>query len=265
MNDNIDHTLSIVTPEQVQLEFTMAGLGSRAAAHLIDGMILAGVNVLLVVAWSLVSHLMDGLLWSFDYAFAILIAAAVLLNVGYLIGTEALMGGQTPGKRVLGLRVLQNNGQSATVLSIIIRNLFRLIDLLPYGYFIGSIAMLASSRDKRLGDMVAGTIVVLERQDERRKRQRLIGKELALWATRLPELGDSAPFGESISPEDWRLLQAWAERVPVMHKPSLARWSQPIAAHFAAKLGHDHHPQLLDDPIAYLLALYKSLREDWEV
>jgi len=264
MNDNIDHTLNIVTPEQVQLEFTMAGLGSRAAAHLIDGVILTVVNLLLFLGWSLLSNLTGEQLWSFDYAFAVLIAAAVLLNVGYLIGTETLMGGQTPGKRLMGLRVLQNNGQSATVLSIVIRNLFRLIDMLPYCYFIGSVTVLASARDKRLGDMVAGTIVVLERQDERRKRQRLIGKELARWGPRLPSLNEGVGLlGETVVPEDWQLLQAWAERVPVMHRPALAGWSRPIAAHFIAKLGHD--PQLQADPVAYLLALYKQLREDWEV
>ncbi|MFD0698256.1 RDD family protein [Paenibacillus sp. GCM10027628] len=265
MNEPLDKELTIMTPEQVQLQFQTAGLGSRTLAHLIDTLILLIVNGLLLLSAVGVSRLYAGkwLPGVADYMIAILIILFIILNLGYFVCTEAFMGGQTPGKRVIGLRVLQNNGQSATLLSIIIRNLFRLLDVLPSSYFLGAVVMLFSPRDKRIGDMVAGTIVVIEARSERMKRRRRIEKALSKWKDSLPlvELDESKRL--AIASDDWQLMQAWIERLPTMHIARLQQLAIPIAQHFARKLDHDLSGQ--SDLVAYLIVIYEQIREDWEV
>ncbi|UJF32575.1 RDD family protein [Paenibacillus hexagrammi] len=265
MNGSTDKELMIVTPEQVQLQFQTAGLGSRALAHLVDGFILTVVNFLLVLFTVGVGRLLQGS-WSFDmgdYVLALIIIFFLLLNLGYLIGTEAFMGGQTPGKRIIGVRVLQNNGQSATVLSIVIRNLFRLLDMLPSGYFLGAVTILLSSRDKRIGDMVAGTMVVMETRKERLKRRKRIDRAIAKRSGSIPHVLLDDIQKRAVTSEDWSLLHAWAERLPNLHEAKLQELSAPIAAHFAHKLGLDH--EQYPDKAAYVIAVYQELREDWEV
>ncbi|MBD0383662.1 RDD family protein [Paenibacillus sedimenti] len=265
MNKPLDKELTIITPEQVQLQFHTAGLGSRALAHLLDTLILLIVNGILLLFVIGISRLYAGewLPAVADYMIAISIILFVVLNLGYFVCTEAFMGGQTPGKRVIGLRVLQNNGQSATLLSIIIRNLFRLLDMLPTSYFLGAVVMLFSPRDKRIGDMVAGTIVVIEARSERMNRRRRIEKALSKWKLALPHMELEESKRQSITSDDWQLLQAWIERLPTMHNVRLQQLAVPISQHFARKLEHNLSGQ--PNPAAYLIAIYDRIRDDWEV
>ncbi|MEC0269281.1 RDD family protein [Paenibacillus anseongense] len=265
MNEPLDREVTVVTPEQVQLQFQTAGIGSRAAAHLLDSLILIFVNVLLFVFVILVSRLYSGS-WLpdlADYLLAITIVLWIVLNLGYFVCSEAFMGGQTLGKRWLGLRVIQNNGQSATLLSIIIRNLFRLLDVMPVFYFVGMLSIFLSSKDKRIGDMVAGTLVVIEVRFERIKRRKQLEKAIA--RKNFPEIVfhiEEAPR-QGITAKDWQLLQAWVERVPTMPDARLAELAAPIAHYFAEKLDQDS--AIADDASAFLIKLYEILREDWEV
>lgn len=265
MNEFPEKELTVITPEQVQLQFQTAGIGSRAIAHLVDGLILLALNGLLLtllivtnkVAWG---KLFPGMI---DYSTAFMIIIAVLLNVGYFILTEMYMGGQTPGKRILGLRVLLENGQSVTFLSVIIRNLFRILDILPLFYFLGALVMLFSSKDKRIGDMVAGTIVIIELGRERSKRKKGIDKSIALWQDRLPILELKEDERRLITSHEWQLLSAWMDRLPGLSATKREELSMPITRHFAAKLQHTFAE--FHDSSAYLIALYKELRSDWEV
>jgi uncharacterized RDD family membrane protein YckC len=265
MNESLDKEVTVITPEQVQLQFQTAGIGSRAVAHLLDSLILLIVNVLLFVFVILVSRLYAGS-WLpdlADYLLAITIVLWIILNLGYFVCSETFMGGQTLGKRRLGMRVIQNNGQSATLLSIIIRNLFRLLDMLPAFYFVGVLSMFLSSKDKRVGDMVAGTMVVIEARFERVKRRKQLEKAIA--RKNYPEIAlhiEEAPR-QGITAKDWQLLQAWVERVPTMPDAKLAELGAPIAHYFAMKLDQDS--AITNDVSAFLVKLYETLREDWEV
>ncbi|NOV04678.1 RDD family protein [Paenibacillus planticolens] len=265
MNESLDKEVTIITPEQVQLQFQTAGIGSRTVAHLLDSLILAGINAILFVFAILVSRLYSGdwLPALADYVLAITIVLWIILNLGYFIGTEAFMGGQTPGKRILGLRVIQNNGQSATILSILIRNLFRLLDMMPVFYFIGAVSIFLSSKDKRVGDMVAGTIVVIEARFERIKRRKQLDR--AISRKNYPDivLNIEDAFRQEITAQDWQLLQAWVERVPTMHAVKLAELAAPIAHYFANKL--NQNPGIAQDASAFLVKVYETLREDWEI
>ncbi|MEC0227369.1 RDD family protein [Paenibacillus alba] len=265
MNESLDKKVTIITPEQVQLQFQTAGIGSRAIAHLLDTLILMVVNGLLFFFVLLVRRLYAGdwLPAVADYLMAFSIILLILLNLGYFICTEAFMGGQTVGKRLLGLRVLQNNGQSATMLSILIRNLFRLLDMMPSFYFLGAVCIMFSAKDKRIGDMVAGTIVVIEARFERVKRRKLLDKAIVRknypnLVLNLEEAGK-----ERITAQDWQLLLAWVERIPTMPAARLTELAEPIAQHFARVLELDQ--MVAKEPAAFLVNLYGILRGDWEV
>jgi uncharacterized RDD family membrane protein YckC len=265
MSESLDKELTIITPEQVQLQFQTAGLGSRALAHLLDAVVLLVFNGILFLFVISVSRLYAGNWFPAvaDYLIAISLVLLVVLNLGYFVCTEAYMGGQTPGKKVMGLRVLQNNGQSATLLSIIIRNLFRLLDMLPTSYFLGAIAIFFTSRDKRVGDMVAGTIVVIEARSERLKRIRQIDKAILKWKIHKPIMELDPSKKQAITSEDWQLLQAWIERLPTMHTVRLQQLALPIAQHFARKMEQEWNDD--PDPASYLIRIYEQLRNDWEV
>lgn len=264
MSESLDKEVTIITPEQVQLQFHTAGIGSRAVAHILDCLILLVVNSLLLLFVVLVSRLYSGdwLPGLADYMLAITIVLWVVLNLGYFVGTEAFMGGQTPGKRLRGLRVLQNNGQSATLLSIIIRNLFRLLDMLPTFYFLGGLSIVLSSKDKRIGDMVAGTIVVIEARFERMKRRKQLDKAIARKNYPDLQLDINEALLLEVTASDWQLLQAWVERVPSMPARKLGELAAPIAQYLAKKLELELGT---GDPSAFLVKLYGKLRDDWEV
>src|SRR5690625_7545503 len=99
---------------------------------------------------------------------AIIIILYFIINYCYYIFFEYYWAGQTPGKRITGIRVIQDSGHNITLLASFIRNLMRLVDTLPIGYFLGIITIFFHSKNKRIGDIVSGTIDVHERPGKRR-------------------------------------------------------------------------------------------------
>jgi uncharacterized RDD family membrane protein YckC len=155
--------LSIETPEQVALEFPLAGVGSRFLALSIDTLLQLVIAGLVLAAvsgtWSLAGSRVGGGAWFL----AILVITAFLLFYGYFAAFEALWHGQTPGKRLIGLRVLSVTGRPVRIDEVILRNLVRVVDQLPGAYAVGIVTMLVSARNQRLGDLAAGTVVVHEK------------------------------------------------------------------------------------------------------
>ena len=165
--------LSIDTPEQVALELPLAGLGSRFLAHLIDLAIQAGTYLVLFWVFVLVfaaSTLNERFNKMGDTEIKWIIAGFVLLNFaffgGYYILFEAFWRGQTPGKSVMKIRVLKDSGRPITFFESFARNLLRLVDSLPGFYVVGIVSVIASRQNKRLGDLVAGTLVVHQEPTE---------------------------------------------------------------------------------------------------
>lgn len=150
--------MAVATPEGVTLEFTLAGVGSRFLAGLIDGLIQFG---LLIGIWLLSAGLSSAV---GDWAAAFAAIASFLVLVGYDIAFETLASGRTLAKRWTGLRVVKTTGAPVTFVTSAIRNLLRLVDLLPGAYLVGIVCVLATSKNQRLGDLAAGTIVVRERK-----------------------------------------------------------------------------------------------------
>jgi uncharacterized membrane protein SpoIIM required for sporulation/uncharacterized RDD family membrane protein YckC len=156
--------ISIETPEHVVLRLELAGMGSRMAAALYDFVLIVLLLFLVSAAFSAAETLTD---WLQNWAGAALLFVWFALFWGYFALFEALGSGRTPGKRRLGLRVVMDTGHPLTLQAALIRNLVRLVDLQPFGaYVVGLLFVFFHRQHKRLGDLVAGTVVVHDRVED---------------------------------------------------------------------------------------------------
>ena len=165
-----EDTLVIETPERVPLHFGLASIGNRFLACAIDHAIQALALVILAVGFFVAANSTDfeGMLSSAPkWVYAVMILALFLVLTGYFAFFEWLWSGQTPGKRWLKLRVIREDGRPITFWESSVRNLIRSFDMMPVPFYsIGLISVFSTSRDQRIGDMVAGTVVVREREAE---------------------------------------------------------------------------------------------------
>jgi uncharacterized RDD family membrane protein YckC len=165
--------LNIETPEQVDLRLPIAGIGSRFLAILTDTVIqiVAVFLLILFIVVFLSASQRERFGDVSDTAGKWLMAAVglffFLLFWGYFALFEAFWNGQTPGKRLVKIRVIKDSGRQITLFEALARNLIRVIDMIPPNlYFVGLVSMLCNKQQKRLGDLVAGTIVIHERASE---------------------------------------------------------------------------------------------------
>ena len=173
-----EETLIIETPERVPLAFALASIGNRFLAVIIDHFI--QYLSLILIAWFFTY--ISGIAAPTDrsagevlsempkWTIAIMILILFLVFSGYFILFEWLWDGQTPGKRLLKLRVIREDGRPITLWEAMARNLLRVFDAAP-GFFlpiysVGLIVIFLSNRDQRVGDLFAGTVVIRERTDE---------------------------------------------------------------------------------------------------
>ncbi len=159
---------SVLTPERVSLQYDIAGIGSRGAAAIVDTVIQSVALIVIFVA--LTAGLAAGSAFlsvgsgpgAATLFLALFILALFAVADGYFMLFEILWNGQTPGKRMVGIRVIRENGYPMRPIDAVIRNLVRMVDWLPGAYGIGVLTMLLNKRSKRLGDFASGTIVVRE-------------------------------------------------------------------------------------------------------
>ena len=146
--------IDIKTPEGLTLGLTLAGLGSRAAASIVDGLIIAAIAAGIYFST-----------WNTERSFAIrilLIVLPLILLFGYHLFFETWGKRQSPGKRALRLRVIRRDGGQMSFASALARNFLRIVDFLPLFYLIGMVTVFLTTRNQRLGDLAALTIVVME-------------------------------------------------------------------------------------------------------
>lgn len=267
MNERLDRLASVVTPEQVRLQFQTAGVGSRAAAYLIDLVILTLLNITLFILASIVviGSVEDFVNDASGYAFAIVIIGLFLLNSGYYILLEYYYGGQTIGKRLLGLRVIRENGQSVTFLAVLIRNLFRLIDNLPFGYLLGGLVSFFHPQDKRIGDLVAGTIVVIETTKRTLAGKKRIEKEWNQWKAQSVTVHLDEEAKQRMDHKDWQMLSTYLERLPLLSEEKKSELGLQIAVHLYEKGIGDNRTVAETRSIPFLLAVYEQVKDDWRV
>jgi uncharacterized RDD family membrane protein YckC len=159
--------LNIDTPELVDIQMPLAGIGSRFIALLVDSLIwFAGLLVLVVLLILFPLNIAAFSEKSAEWAVAIIIFIIFLLNWGYFTLFEAFWNGRTPGKRVARIRVIQRSGRSIGLIESMARNLVRYVDQFPFFYAVGVIAIFCTRQHQRLGDLAAGTLVVRDRVED---------------------------------------------------------------------------------------------------
>lgn len=172
----LDQAYSVDTPENVTFAHEVAGIGNRFIAALIDSIFISLalflLNIILFVGLAVVgSNLPEQALdpdtpgWIEGFLIAIYALVNFLIFWGYYIFFEYVWNGQTPGKRVVKIRVLRMDGNPVGFMEVVIRNLVRIVDFLPSGYGVGLVVMFVNGQSRRLGDFAAGTFVVRERAD----------------------------------------------------------------------------------------------------
>jgi uncharacterized RDD family membrane protein YckC len=225
MSENLDK-LIIDTPEQVQLEFPLAGLGSRFMALFVDSLIQLVAVILLFLVLAMLGAGFRLSPEAGKWVLALYIVVGFLLYWGYFAIFEALWKGQTPGKRQAGIRVIRDFGREITAKEAIGRNLLRSIDMLPGVYAVGIASIFLSPQNKRLGDYVAGTVVVHDRPPE---------ESQPFWNTR--EDAETTFAGiEEITPEEIQMVETFLLRrldlSPTVRQQSAKR----ISDHLCTKL-----------------------------
>lgn len=146
----LDTRVRMETPEGIDLVLRPAGLLSRSLAFAID-LLIRGA---LLVALFYLLHAFG------EFGTGIFVLALFLINWWYMVLFEVLHQGRTPGKQLLGLRVVHDDGTPVGWSASLLRNLLRFVDMLPFGYSVGAFACLQHPFFKRLGDLAAGTLVI---------------------------------------------------------------------------------------------------------
>lgn len=198
----------VETPESVELEFTLAGIGNRLYAVLIDYVCLGSVVLILLIIWAVLAYNLS-LYASGEWQLwltAIQIFLIFAVYVGYFVFFETLWQGQTPGKRRAKIRVIRGDGRPVGLQEASLRALFRPIDDFLY---IGALLIIFGRREKRIGDLLAGTLVIRESRDQRGDRLKLQQPEQAkILAAEL----EQCPGLERITADHWLVIRDYLLR-----------------------------------------------------
>ena len=226
--------LEIETPEHVVLDLEIAGVGSRTLAAVLDMLILGGGFLALTIVLGILAGF--GLTIGRPGALLLVLGGFAIGN-GYFILFEGMRRGQTPGKRIAGIRVVMDTGHPVTPGAAVARNLLRIADFLPPPYLTGMLLVAFHPRGKRLGDMVAGTVVTRDRPHE---------------AAPVPPdaaVADERPSIPELDEEEFRLLARFAGRQADLSPEASARVAAGLLARLPARPsapGRSDLDQLLD-------------------
>lgn len=234
----LDDELIVETPERVELHFVLASVGNRFLAAAIDHVIqiVVGIIVMLTLGWA------AG--WSRVSSLGVWAAALMVLSVfgvywGYFVLFEAIWSGQTPGKRLMKLRVIREDGRPVRFFEVFVRNLLRIfVDFMPVPtYAVGVVSIVFSSQSKRIGDFVAGTVVIKERSSEAPSLEeitRALESELARGPAASSVLETNATL---LEPSEIRAIQVFLRRRFELSAASRSSLAVRIAGPVARRLG----------------------------
>lgn len=201
----LDTTREVITPEGVALHLPAAGPVPRALAWLID----LGVRLAVMIVVGVIVGALGG------FGQGVYLVVMFLLMWAYPMVLEARWNGQTIGKRALGLRVISADGGPVGWWPAITRNLLRTVDMLPFGYAAGLIASLSDAHGRRLGDMVARTVVVHVPPPE--------------FSVQVPVQG-VYPVPPGLQPHEQAAILAFAERAPLLTPARQVELADQLAA-----------------------------------
>src|SRR5262249_24348284 len=249
-SDNVN----IETPEQIELSLEPAGLGSRFVGEVIDLLFKAVVVVLALLGILLVSV---GLRLPLGFVFWAIIVISLIV-VLYDIYFELSWNGQTPGKRIAGIRVIREGGAALDFRSACIRNVLKIADWLPSFYLLGGIMVLLSPRRQRLGDLAAGTIVIRERVTDAPVE---VALEVERFAT--SEFTFTPDQLAACSPADRTILRAFFQRYQEMEPDPRDDLAFRLSRIFLEKTGYPLVSPLrtMERVEAFLACLYRDLEK----
>jgi uncharacterized RDD family membrane protein YckC len=246
------------TPESVELEFVLAGLGNRIYALIIDYLIWSSTLILILIVWAFlftqVNWLQSETIRPWITAIQLLILFGVY--IGYFIGFETLWRGQTPGKRYVKIRVIREDGRNVGIQQSILRSLLRPIDDL---FCLGFLFILFTAQEKRLGDLVAGTILIQEGQAVTNQKI-IISPAATDLATRLIETGKIG----AITPEQFATIRKYLYRYPALAPTARSIVSDRLANQLLQRIELADTPPTIDSHLtieAIYLAYQQQFRE----
>jgi uncharacterized RDD family membrane protein YckC len=221
--------VTLQTPESVELEFNLAGIGNRAYALLIDYVVLALFLIGFLITWTFLSfqflEVIDNWLGRNDalglWLFAIQLLITFFIYVGYFVCFEALWQGQTPGKRYTKIRVIRDDGRPVGLQQSTLRALLRPFDDL---FFLGVFLIALTKREKRLGDMVAGTLVIQEVQPVTSANFPISDQAQTLASQLVAEADISR-----LLPEDFAVIREYLQRRAIMTPEAKTELSRKLA------------------------------------
>jgi uncharacterized RDD family membrane protein YckC len=240
----LDDELLIETPERVELHYILANIGNRFLAAAIDHilqLLLVGL-VLLLVYWMRRWGILVDAFGVWVVALTVLVLFAIYW--GYFTLFETFWNGQTPGKRMLKLRVVREDGRPIRFFEAFVRNLLRIVDISPpFSYAIGVATIIFNPRSKRIGDLVAGTVVVKERASEAPSLEDII--RLSEAEQRKMASTGVAPFKANtrlLSERELQAVETFLNRRSKLNEPGRSMLAARIAQAVSAKLGILHLP-----------------------
>ena len=195
------------TPESVELEFTLAGIGSRALALLIDYLLWMVILTVLFTAFAFLYYLFAKIDGATKWIISIQVLIFFVVYIGYFIFFETLWQGQTPGKRYAKIRVIRDDGRNAGLQQAIMRSLLRMVDDV---FSLGLLMILFTKQEKRLGDLVAGTIVIQEAQNSNQEI------EIDPAAQELADTLAKTGRVEALTPDVFATVRRYLQRYPTL-------------------------------------------------
>lgn len=234
-----DERLKIDTPEQIALELPLAGIGSRFLAVAIDTVLQAALyldGVLMLMVGPRIGGGVPALMQLIGPSLGILFMFCVYW--GYFAFFEIIWSGRTPGKRIARIRVIKESGRPINVYESIGRNVLRAIDFLPVMYGLGVVVMMLNRHSRRIGDFVAGTVVVYDTATD----------ELAPdWRTAPGSAAPNAPMTR-VTAEELRLVETYLQRRFDLDPLVRETMAEQIAGRITEKTGVAREPdQSVDD------------------
>jgi uncharacterized RDD family membrane protein YckC len=274
-----DDDVSVLSAENVFFEIETAGLAARFGATIIDLTLQLFAAALLGFGFALfesfIAPMQNWALWTVYLATALLILLLFIIFYAYYFFFEWLWDGQTPGKRLMKLRVMQADGMPITYWHALVRNILRIADFLPFFYGAGGLIALLSTDNRRIGDLVAGTIVAKERGDLGKEKvldiHAAIENFLNAGAPAAPERRESTPAGAQnqstpvatqaiqdisevdettavllarLDAQDYELVRDFQSRRETLPTAARARLAKSLSLRLAAKLQIDAPPEV---------------------
>ncbi|TSC31518.1 RDD family protein [Corallococcus sp. Z5C101001] len=237
--------VAVATPERVALSLPVAGIGYRCLAWLVDASLLFFFWVALYFVITLLVSDVLGAFQSLSGLTQTLFAVGLFATQWlYWTLAEVFFHGQTPGKRALRIRVVREDGSPVGFLESAVRNLCRAVDFLPVLYATGCITMLLDARHRRLGDLLAGTVLVREEAIDLDKYTRPAASEAAAQA--MTATAAQRPLGA----EDVELVLAFLARAPGLAPDVRRRLGARLVDRVGATLTDEERAQVLQTPEA---------------